>query len=204
MTTLPLFGFAGRAGSGKDTAARIAMVYLAEHGRHRSTAIALADPLKSICSDIFNTAYSVNGIAFHGNTADKNAPLDNIPNWTGRKILQHIGTEGFRHIAPDIWVHYALNKAHRLLHEGNKAIFITDVRFKNEAELIQAAGGLIVRIKRDSVDDGMNEGIENHASENEISLIPCDYVIDNAGTLNDLNQKVRNLLCQHLSFLHST
>jgi hypothetical protein len=203
-SSLPIFGFAGRAGSGKDAAGRIGMSYLAEH-RHKSTCLALAEPIKTICTDIFYTAFGTSAFAFHGTQKDKNESIEAIPGWTGRRILQHVGTEGFRHIHPDVWVLYALGKARRLIQEeGYKAIFITDVRFENEAQLIQEAGGVVIRITRPSVDEGATEGIPNHASENEISLISPDHVINNAGTLNDLNQKVRNILCQRLPFLHLT
>jgi len=200
--SIPIFGFVGRAKSGKDAAAKLGMLYLAEAGRHKSTRIALADPLKEVCISIFGETFDLSPSVFTGSQADKNSDIAQIPNWTGRKILQHIGTEGFRHVHPDIWVLHALAKANRYLSDGYKAIFISDVRFVNEARLIKDAGGILVRITRNIADDGVTEGIVNHASENEISLISTDAVINNNGTLDDLNQKVRALLCQHLPSLH--
>ena len=35
--------------------------------------------------------------------------------WTGRTVLQYLGTEGFRKIDPEVWVRYALDRARQLL-----------------------------------------------------------------------------------------
>jgi hypothetical protein len=66
-------------------------------------------------------------------------------------------------------------------------IFVPDVRFDNEASLIQELGGVIVKINRDS------EQGDGHASEAGISGRLVDYVIDNNGTLEDLEQQAKEL-----------
>jgi hypothetical protein len=131
---------------------------------------------------------------------------------TPRYSLQLLGTEYGRHCYPDIWVNYAI-RMHDRLQEGGcyydqksgmryttmlegsdfvkakKSIVIPDTRFKNELSLIQKRGGLVIRVKR----PGVEAPAWQHASETEQMEIPdsnFDWVIENDGTLEDLEVKV--------------
>ena len=203
VMSFPLIGVTGRAGAGKDSTCNMAVQLLAENTKYSGVRIALADPLKDACYSIFGVALGLPHHTFDGTQAEKNADIEAIPGWSGRKIAQHIGTEGFRFIYPDIWTDLVYARAKGYLNSGFTAVFVSDVRFINEAEYIQSKGGIIVRVSRPAADEGENQGIKGHASEAETGLIKADYVLDNSGTLDDLNDKVRNLLCQ-LHFLHST
>ena len=200
---LPLIGVTGRAGAGKDTTCNMAVDILRAEAQRLGVRIALADPLKEVCHTIFGVAFDLPTSVFEGTQDEKNAPIAAIPGWSGRKIAQHIGTEGFRHIYPDIWSELVYARARKYVTSGYDAVFVSDVRFLNEAKFIQDKGGLIVRVARPSADVSENQGIAGHASEAETGLIDADFVLDNSGTLDDLNKKVRNLLCQ-LHFLRST
>ncbi len=160
----------------------------------------------------------------HGHWVNNKCACCGIPNeedilhvpcfLTPRYSLQLLGTEYGRHCFPNIWVNYAL-RVHEKLQIGDcyydqreglrwtssvegvmtpkKSVVISDTRFKNELTLIQAAGGKVIRIKR----PGVEVPAWQHASETEQMEIPddeFDYVLDNDGTLDDLEGKVRELL----------
>jgi hypothetical protein len=71
----------------------------------------------------------------------------------------------------------------------SKRIVIPDVRFHDEAECIIRRGGVIIRIIRNSiVSSDMHESERTHLS------IPTHYLIENNGTLMDLERNVRELV----------
>lgn len=73
-------------------------------------------------------------------------------------------------------------------------IVITDVRYRNEVEAIQQAGGLVVRIVRNTKADVTKTGIPGHHSETEQQSIAdkeVDDIIFNDGSLEDLSNEVR-------------
>jgi hypothetical protein len=123
--------------------------------------------------------------------------------WTNRKILQYLGTEGFRRIDPGVWVRFAMNKAKQFLDENidDHYVVISDCRFKSEATAIWAAGGEVWRIKRPETDKSA-EGLKGHASEVEQESITdseCQAVIQNDGTLENLKGLVNAQLQRFLA-----
>lgn len=127
---------------------------------------------------------------------------------TGRYALQIIGTEGGRHCWNNVWVKRTLDDA-GCIQKGwryNRAVgledsvfdspriaLITDCRFINEVNAIQAIGGKVFRVKR----PGFEKPLFDHLSETEQLQIPDDRlqgVIMNDGTLEDLKVKVQELL----------
>jgi hypothetical protein len=178
----PILGITGRAGAGKDTVSDFIceLVKLRSKHFHQATKIACADPLKEMCFDVFSTAFDVPREAFYGSQAQKEALLESVPGWSGRRILQYVGTEGFRHVHEDVWSKLMIGRARKLLdHPSNhtKLVVVSDIRFLSEANAIQNAGGLIVRVKRPEADLQTS----SHKSETELSEIKEDYVIDNKG-----------------------
>lgn len=106
--------------------------------------------------------------------------------YTIRQLLQKFGTEVGRNISPDIWVD-------SLLGEYNKAKsgdleedwIITDVRFQNEANAVREAGGILLRLNRNT------SFKDTHQSEIDLdNYDKFDYIIDNNGTLEELIDKV--------------
>lgn len=76
-------------------------------------------------------------------------------------------------------------------------ILISDVRFKNEIEGIQAANGRVYRIRRQSFDDTTTSGIPQHNSEveqREVDDEDLDGVIENDGTLLALQKQMNDLV----------
>ena len=62
-----------------------------------------------------------------------------------RKTLQYWGTEVRRTQDPDYWVKKCLQLTYSYLAEG-KSVYITDVRFPNEADAIQDVYGKVIRL----------------------------------------------------------
>lgn len=156
-----VIGFAGGIGSGKDCAAEIAE----EFGL---TKIGFADHLKATCQFLTGHDYTIREI--------KDSEV--FPGVTGRRVLEVIGTEAMRILNPNFWIDKVLEKQN---------IAICDVRFPNEVEAIQKAGGVVIKIVR--------EGVQRtgHESDNWEDL-DCDYVIENNGTLEEFKQKVRECI----------
>jgi len=198
----PLIGIGGRAKAGKSTVCAFACQHLERVAKHSLT-LALADPLKEVCLRIFGPAYGVEFRQLYGTQADKNEPLAKIPGWTGRKIAQHIGTEGFRYIAPEVWGRYLLAAADAQLRGPlpPAAIFVSDVRFPDEAKSIREAGGAVVKMVRPSLEGTTTEGLAGHASEAHVDEIEYDFMINNQDrSLQDLDDRVYEML-EHFELL---
>ena len=200
-----LIGFVGQSGVGKDTAGG----FLVKN--HHFVALAFADALKRSVRDIFNFTDeqvwgSERNAVDHRYTRDDGQPL--VP----RYALQHVGTEGYRHLHPGIWAEVALRVAKKLLDNNNvysaahgplngltvqtpyNGAVITDVRFKNELKAIRDAGGSLVLLRRASAI------VSSHASEQELVDVPLsyyDYVIDNRElSLGELEAEVSKMYYQ--------
>lgn len=68
-----------------------------------------------------------------------------------------------------------------------KLVTVSDVRFQNEIDAIQKAGGKVVRVKRPGA--GLGGAAGQHPSEAEQLSIPdsaFDFVVENGGTLEEL------------------
>lgn len=163
-----LIGFAGPIGSGKDTAAG----FLVKN--QQFTRVGFADALKNAVGEVFGFSET----QLYGSekeTPDPRYTKQDGTLLTPRYALQWLGTEGFRHCCPDIWVLKALRKAQDLMKLGIPGVTFSDVRFRNEHTLIRANHGILIRLLRGDV-------AHNHQSETELTTIPLDaydYVIDN-------------------------
>jgi len=171
-----LIAMIGKAGSGKDSCAK---VLTDEFGFVRR---ALADPIR----DIVQTSFALD----HDTVWDRKLrekPLRNLPDWTVRKLLQFVGTELFReNILDSIWVQ---NFMWSMDYDVNYVV--TDIRFPNEKELLINACPripLFIKVIRKGY-DGKNVGIANHASE--VHDLDGDVTILNDGGLEDLEITAR-------------
>ena len=123
---------------------------------------------------------------------------------TPRFLLQFIGTNLFRNqLHPEIWVNalFADYKAKWVptgdsVAEEDVSIkkeypnwIITDLRFFNEMEAVKKRGGITIRVNRN-----LEESKDQHESETELDNAEFDYVIDNNGTIEELIEKVREIL----------
>lgn len=106
--------------------------------------------------------------------------------YTIRQLLQKFGTEVGRNISPNLWVDALMNDYIKAKSDGYEEDWIiTDVRFQNEANAVREAGGVLLRLNR-------NTGFKDtHQSEIDLdNYDKFDYIIDNNGTLEELIDKV--------------
>lgn len=178
MTYPRLIAICGPAGSGKDTVAKMVEPWGYEHA-------ALADPMKRFCQEVFGWDYA----RLWGPSECRNAPDPRWGGLTARKALQTLGTEWGRTMHPDLWLRYALRP-------GPQRVF-SDLRFKNEVQAFRDAGAFLVRLYRPGSDGGLTGSQLLHPSETEMQTIPDSafhWVIQNDGTLKDLDDKVRDMV----------
>lgn len=112
-----------------------------------------------------------------------------------RPILQWWGTDFRRELTSNnYWVTALLQKLVKL-DNAIKIVFITDVRFANEAKVIRDAHGYLVRI------NGLYHGLEgepekhtDHPSETSLDGFDFNYTIDNSGSLDLFNSRCFDFL----------
>lgn len=183
-------------GSGKDTAA----ARLVE--KHGFVAVALADPMKRFCQEVFDfSTEQLWGPSEKRNEDDQRyLRCSAVPGARGasyltpRFALQRLGTEWGRDCYKDVWVDYCLRVSKGLLKNKfcydqvrgivtmggtnipervAKGVVIPDLRFHNEAKKIRDAGGKIWRVKR-HVSRIEESYNPSHGSEVELSGMPDD------------------------------
>lgn len=174
-----VIGLNGRKQSGKDTAAQA----LIKRGYQR---LAFADPVKQSALALDPYVRAMDG-SFHRLTG-----LHEHLGWElakeipdVRRLLQRLGTEVGRDILSDrhsIWT----NIAARAAYEHQRVVF-TDLRFADEADLVRALGGMVIRIERPGEGAGVDE-TATHSSE--VFDFEADCVIVNDGTIAELHDKV--------------
>jgi hypothetical protein len=71
---------------------------------------------------------------------------------------------------------------------GHDLVAVTDVRFENEAKLIHELGGIIIQLERGPYVE------PEHESEKPLPPHLVDHVVDNNGTMEELQQKLQEIL----------
>lgn len=143
---------------------------------------------------------------------------------TVRDLLQKIGTDALREgLHPNVWVNALMAEYQPIVDvntfryakeysdtreftDDNKLVaiqelieyfkevprpkwIITDVRFPNEATALQKVGGKIIRINKHDINP-----INDHPSEVGLDDWQFDYIIDNNGSILDLQENIKNIL----------
>lgn len=100
------------------------------------------------------------------------------PDWTRRRILQQVGTNGFRAIDVNHWAERGVAAVKGILASQHVAgVALTDLRFVNEADAIRRhfpVSGRVIRVER--LDGPRGTESSAHVSEQEWSQIWPDYV----------------------------
>jgi len=171
----------GKARHGKDTAAGILQLALAEEGQ--SALIAhYADLVKYICEKFFG--------------------WNGVKDEEGRTLLQKVGTDLVRTQQPNYWVDFLIS-IFKLFPDQWDYVIIPDCRFPNEIDAIKNAGfeTIHVRIVRNNFDNGLTEEQKNHPSETSLDDYKADYYLNNDAGMMDLLYAVNNFV-QELKGYH--
>lgn len=132
--------------------------------------------------------------------------------YTVRELLQLIGTEVARQIHVDFWVNALFSEykkeggtegEERVASDGGyystpsyKGNFpkwlITDLRYPNEKKAIEDRGGICIRVNRNDI-TAQNK-INKHTSETALDDANFNYILDNFGTIEELIEKVKEIL----------
>lgn len=97
-----------------------------------------------------------------------------------------------RSLHTDFWTRTAgayIDDANQQPGTFNASFVVSDVRFANEAQWVRERGGVIWRVERSAA-----VPVRAHASEAEIYHIHADAVVDNNGSIDDLQLQVSQLL----------
>ena len=202
-----LIGISGKIKSGKDTVGE--MLWNLGNIDYNTYTCAFADNLKKIVAAIVGCDYE--------SLYDQEFKASDIPNFvkitkdgiithiipdsklyykdvsrtyetvTYREALQFFGNKFRSEYGEDFWIR--MLKSNLIL--GNKWLnIITDVRYKNEADFIKSNKGILIRVNRPEIQTSKN--ISNHSSETELDkYLNFDYIIENDGTLEELESKVK-------------
>lgn len=106
-----------------------------------------------------------------------------------REYLQILGTDACRTVlGDDVWLRVAERKIIANEEDGVHTA-ITGVRYANEAQLVKAYGGVMVRIVRDGYGP-----VNAHTSDVSVGDIAVDRVVFNNGTRQDLSNAAQKLI----------
>jgi hypothetical protein len=184
-----LIGIVGLIGSGKDT---VAERLVEKHGYIKDS---FAKSLKDAVAAMFNWDRDM----LEGDTVSSRHWREQAdPFWsqrlgksvTPRWVLQHFGTEVMRgHMYDGIWLDSCMGR-----YKGQNTV-ISDTRFINEIKTIKENGGIIVCVKRGELPTKKTMQ-EKGAHQSEWDWLEQDYdiVIENNGTLEDLYNKIDDLI----------
>ena len=207
-----ILGFAGKAATGKTTAAKHMAPLLDKECTIVPMAMVLRDEVEAFLRSIgadesVPLVYGCQDDKVRVFYVNEQLALAHCPKWshfvsdhqdiqdrpgqtavTVRRILQWWGTEYRRSQDPDYWTKAWGHKVSKL--DLNKTlVLVDDVRFMNELNVIREFGGLIVKIERPGFD-----GANNHSSETSLDEYrQWDGIIVNDGTLDQFGQKVEAL-----------
>lgn len=164
----------GKAQHGKDTTAGMMKTALESMG-HTVLIAHYGDLVKYVCRTFF------------GWNGEKDA--------YGRSLLQKVGTDIVREQHPNYWVDFVKDMLSMFPNEWD-FVLIPDSRFPNEIDGLKQSGFNVIhlRVRRENFESPLTTEQQNHPSETALDHVVPDFLIVNDGTLEDLYNKVCNLV----------
>ena len=161
-----IIGLVGRARSGKDTAAR---ALVPEYTIKR-----LAQPVKDACKALYGwTDYALESDAKeHVHEFWGLSPRQTMVHLT-QKLKDYMGEDFFTRRFFAEW-------------DGKTPIVIPDVRYADDVAEIHRRGGVTIKIIR--------PGVLLHEFESQIGMIETTWTVENTGTEEELQQKIKEVL----------
>ena len=214
-----IIGINGKIGAGKDTVGTIIQGLILTNKNQFFEIKKFGGKLKQIASIL--TGIPVKKFEdqeFKTNLLDaqwgtvQDIPLNSIPPFadmqfnvmmTVREFLQKLGTEAMRNgLHKNVWVNalFADYKEYRRKVEDEEYVkeypnwIITDLRFPNELDSVEKRDGITIRVTRS--DEKNKNTAKLHPSETALDKAVFDYEIVNDGTMEELVQKVREILIE--------
>jgi hypothetical protein len=185
---MKIIALSGKKRSGKDTVYQEACHFFAEHDLVKNGykdwgtsigRVGFADPLKHEVSEA--TGFTTSFIEEHKQEF--------------RSLLQVWGTDFRRCFSgSDYWI----NKMDAIIKKSAQfydILFVTDLRFKNEAYFIKSVGGYVVNVERRIQEDPEEDMTHTHVSEKDMDdYSDFDYVLNNDKTEPELRKSIGKML----------
>ncbi len=176
---MKIVAFGHRQRVGKDTAAELLRQNIVvKHPKIDIQKIGFATPLYEMAHHLYGWLGFKDKLFYEKYPKLKEVALPEI-HMSPRQILIDLGTKAIRQNVWDkTWVKY-------LTHSVNcDILLITDMRFPNEFQEVKEMGGLCIRIDRkvELSFDLADQALASH--------IGWDLIIQNDGTLKELNDKI--------------
>ena len=206
---MKLVAFSGKAAAGKTTAALHAIV------THGGIKVALGDAVKEEVEEfITSMGLHVEHRHLYGSQSDREERLVvSVAEWTRsdyrprrilnpymtwlndttlsisyRQLLQIWGTEYRRAQSESYWC----DKGREKIHAAEGLVFIDDIRFPDEAQMVREEGGILIRIERPG---GPRIKETNHPSETSLDDYKgFNWTVWNGGDLTDLHEEIDRIL----------
>lgn len=191
---MKIISFGHKKGVGKNECAKfLTIAFKRNCPEAKIINISFAEKLKDICHQLFSWAGLKEGIYYETHRDEKEHFLPGTINglkyvaYTPRGIWINVGN-AIRSVYQNTWIKYALQS------RDCDFVIISDLRFKNEAQAIRDEGGILIKINRPDIEQGTDPA--------EVDLddwSDWDWIIDNSGSLGDLNwtmTEIAEKLCQ--------
>lgn len=175
-------------GCGKTTIARL--LGLEQDAVLHPFAHTLKSMLHTLLRDLGYSAAAAHELT----SRDKAVPLEPLDGVTPRQLMQTLGTDWGRGVHRDLWLKCWEHRT-RFARENGTMVIVDDIRFAEEAALIEQLGGEIWLVVRpQAVIEQQGSAVLEHASEGGLNDWPFKRQILNDWSIEELERQVREAL----------
>ena len=194
---LCVIGICGKPGAGKDTIGNFLIV---DYGFCNLT---LKKPIEDAVKAIFTVGDN------HLYDRDmREQPMPDWPNWTVRKALQYVGQVMREAVGNDVWGKNLCKRIDGLINDSrefdavvnNVNVVVTDIRTPGDVKTLRDYVAekhgkfILMMVSRPGYGSTTAGGFANHQLESYDLSSECDIVFVNDGTIDVLQEAVRDYL----------